>query len=252
MLRHKLDSSLVALLSISPSNVQEMSSLHPIRAMGSLAQYQKLAQTLPKPLLNFFRRFPPGSIPQTPPPTVEQRIAAEAARRAEAVSTSNQDGQFVSSLSESSSQEHPAVLAPQAHWSSTAPESDKKLLASHPLADPGFSPFLPWKNPVTGRWRGARYGLRRQADLCKMARQHGVEALLPWSSKLSWVREQKKEERGLRVKGTGEGQRVKGKHWERTMKARLEVRREAMRRMPELINEWKRRGHGRGWKKWPK
>jgi len=85
-----------------------------------------------------------------------------------------------------------------------------------------------------------------------MARLHGVEELLPWSSKLSWVREQKKMEGGLRVKGTGEGQRVKGKYWERTMKARLEVRREAMRRMPELINEWKRRGHGRGWKKWPK
>lgn len=85
-----------------------------------------------------------------------------------------------------------------------------------------------------------------------MARQHGVEALLPWSSKLSWVREEKKIARGLRVKGTGEGQRVKGKLWERTMKGRLEERREAMRRMPALINEWKRLGHGRGWKKWPK
>lgn len=132
------------------------------------------------------------------------------------------------------------------------PETDKKLLAGHPLADASYNPFLPWKNPITGRWRGARYGLRRQANLCKMARLHGVEGLLPYSPKLSWVRLEKKETRGLRVRGTGVGQRVKGKLWERTLRGRLEERREAMRRMPQLINEWKRLGHGRGWKKWPK
>jgi large subunit ribosomal protein L25 len=85
-----------------------------------------------------------------------------------------------------------------------------------------------------------------------MARKHGVEELLPWSPKLSWVKEEKKELRGLRVKGTGVGQRVKGHLWERTMKGRLEERRQAMRAMPELIREWKQKGHGRGWKKWPK
>lgn len=53
------------------------------------------------------------------------------------------------------------------------------------------------------------------------------------------------------VKGTGEGQRVKGKAWERTLKGRLEVRRQAMLDMPGMIQEWKQKGHGRGWKKWP-
>lgn len=53
------------------------------------------------------------------------------------------------------------------------------------------------------------------------------------------------------VKGTGEGQKVKGKSWERTMKGRLELRRQAMLNMPQMIQEWKQKGHGRGWKKWP-
>jgi len=56
----------------------------------------------------------------------------------------------------------------------------------------------------------------------------------------------------LRVKGTGVGQKVKGKLWERTLKGRLDDRRKAMEGMAELIKNWKQRGHGRGLKKWPK
>jgi len=214
--------------------------------MASFRQYEQLANTLPKPLLNFFRRFPPGSIPQTPPPTVEERIAAITAQQAEATNLDQSSTSSTTPASISSSSPSPSP------WTSITPETQKALLAASPLADPTYNPFLPWKNPVTGRWRGARYGLRRQADLCKMARKYGVEELLPWSSKLSWVKEEKKELKGLRVKGTGVGQRVKGHLWERTMKGRLEERREAMRAMPELIREWKQKGHGRGWKKWPK
>jgi hypothetical protein len=33
---------------------------------------------------------------------------------------------------------------------------------------------------------------------------------------------------------------------------RLEKRRQAMLEMPKMIADWKQRGHGRGWKKWPK
>jgi hypothetical protein len=33
---------------------------------------------------------------------------------------------------------------------------------------------------------------------------------------------------------------------------RLEKRRQAMLDMPKMIADWKERGHGRGWKKWPK
>jgi len=212
--------------------------------MASFRQYEQLANTLPKPLLNFFRRFPPGSIPQTPPPTIEEKIAARTTRQAEAVNLDQSS--TASPTTPTSVSLSPSPLA------SITTETQKVLLAATPFADPNYNPFLPWRNPVTGRWRGARYGLRRQADLCKMARKHGVEELLPWSPKLSWVKEEKKELRGLRVKGTGVGQRVKGHLWERTMKGRLEERRQAMRAMPELIREWKQKGHGRGWKKWPK
>ena len=221
--------------------------------MASFRQYEQLANTLPKPLLNFFRRFPPGSIAQTPPLTIEERIAARAARQAaatEAAATNPDQSSTESPTTPTSFSSSPSPTP--SPWTSITPESQKALLSASPLADPNYNPFLPWRNPVTGRWRGARYGLRRQADLCKMARKHGVEELLPWSPKLSWVKEEKKELKGLRVKGTGVGQRVKGHLWERTMKGRLQERREAMRAMPELIQEWKRRGHGRGWKKWPK
>lgn len=75
--------------------------------------------------------------------------------------------------------------------------------------------------------------------------------LLPWTIKKPGEKEKRRLERGLQVKGTGEGQKVKGKMWERTLKGRLEMRRQAMLNMPALIAEWKQKGHGRGWKKWP-
>lgn len=82
------------------------------------------------------------------------------------------------------------------------------------------SPFQPWKHPVTGRWHDPKYSLRRQADLVKMAREHGVEELLPFTIKGTAERLRKRTEHGLRMRGTGAGQQVKGKQAERTMKAR--------------------------------
>ena len=73
----------------------------------------------------------------------------------------------------------------------------------------------------------------------KLARAHGVEELLPFTVKATDERIRKREEHGLRVKGTGVGQRVKGKEWERTMKGRLERRRQAMLEMPKMIQYWK-------------
>ncbi|QRV76238.1 hypothetical protein RhiJN_04253 [Ceratobasidium sp. AG-Ba] len=46
----------------------------------------------------------------------------------------------------------------------------------------GFSapnPFLPQKNPITGRWHPPRYSLRRQKELVKQARADGILGLLP-------------------------------------------------------------------------
>lgn len=73
----------------------------------------------------------------------------------------------------------------------------------------------------------------------KMARANGVEELLPFTVKGTDERIRRREESGLRVKGTGVGQKVKGKLWERTMKGRLEKRRQAMLNMPKLVQEWK-------------
>ncbi len=54
----------------------------------------------------------------------------------------------------------------------------------------------------------------------KLARRHGVEELLPYTVKGTQERLRRRAENGLRVKGTGVGQRVKGKESERTMKGR--------------------------------
>jgi large subunit ribosomal protein L25 len=83
------------------------------------------------------------------------------------------------------------------------------------------SPFDAFKHPVTGKWHPPAYSLRRQAELVKLAQQHGVEDLLPYSIKGSAEKQRRREEHGLRVKGTGVGQKVKGKEWERTLKGRL-------------------------------
>ncbi|KAF8439053.1 hypothetical protein L210DRAFT_3481269 [Boletus edulis BED1] len=50
------------------------------------------------------------------------------------------------------------------------------------------NPFIPTKNPQTGRWSPPKYSLRQQADLIKKARSSGTLALLPPSPKTSAVR----------------------------------------------------------------
>ncbi len=79
------------------------------------------------------------------------------------------------------------------------------------------NPFMPTKHAVTGRWHDPKYSLRRQAELVKLAREHGVEELLPFTNKGTETRLSKRVEFGLRVKGTGVGQKVKGHIHERRM-----------------------------------
>jgi large subunit ribosomal protein L25 len=104
----------------------------------------------------------------------------------------------------------------------TIPATTPAAASATPSADGTevFNPFKPTKHPITGRWHDPVFSLRRQADLVKLARQHGVEELLPHSVKGTEEKLRKRIENGLRVKGTGVGQRVKGKEWERTLKAR--------------------------------
>lgn len=114
------------------------------------------------------------------------------------------------------------------------------------------NPFLPFRNPSTGHWAGARISLRTQADLVKIAKKHRVEDLLPPGRKSTAFKDARTLQKGLRVKGTGFGERVKGHKWERAMPEMLQKRKEALEQMPALVREWQARGHGRGWKKWPK
>ena len=79
------------------------------------------------------------------------------------------------------------------------------------------NPFMPLKHPVTGRWHDPKYSLRRQAELVKLAREHGVEELLPFTNKGTETRLSKRVELGLRVRGTGVGQKVKGHKHERQL-----------------------------------
>jgi len=45
------------------------------------------------------------------------------------------------------------------------------------------NPFLPHKNPLTGRWAPPRYSLRQQADLVKSAKASNLMYLLPFGPK---------------------------------------------------------------------
>lgn len=125
---------------------------------------------------------------------------------------------------------------------------------SKPAPTPKFrpNPFQPISHPKNHYWRAPRIGLRVQADLFKLARKSGVEHLLPASRKSSSFKEARILQKGLRIKGTGVGQEVKGHKEEREHPAKMERRRKALEEMPALVREWKRRGHGKGWKDWPK
>ena len=74
--------------------------------------------------------------------------------------------------------------------------------------------------------------------MTKLAEKHGLESLLPSSVKSKEWRLDRRLH-GLKVKGTGVGERVKGHWWERTLYTRLQKRRQAMLDMPNLIYRWK-------------
>jgi large subunit ribosomal protein L25 len=82
------------------------------------------------------------------------------------------------------------------------------------------NPFEFYKHPVTGRLQDPVYSARRQAQLFQLARDHGVAELLPPSGKNPTQRLAHRVEYGLRVKGTGVGQKVKGHIHERHMIAK--------------------------------
>lgn len=130
---------------------------------------------------------------------------------------------------------------PTLNTSSSDPNADlskgpDQITSSSPTYE---NPFRNTQHPITGCWHDPVYSLRRQADLVKLAAANGVQELLPFTTKGTEERLRKREELGLRVKGTGVGQKVKGKWWERNIRGRLEKRRQAMLDMPQMIQTWK-------------
>jgi len=183
----------------------------------SKQQQIQLAQSLPARLIRFFERYPP--------PALFPRPAAITPATTETAST------ILPADSNASLIESPSPVETSLNQSTSTTPASTDL--------PYPNPFLPRKNYVTGRWYGPVYGLRKQADLVKLAKTHGVLDLLPWTIKKPGEKEKRRLERGLAVKGTGAGEKVKGHKWERTLKGRLETRRQAMLEMPALIQEWK-------------
>jgi large subunit ribosomal protein L25 len=200
----------------------------------------EIAKSLPPRLLRFFQKYPPPALF----PDLASRLSDSSPTPQTAANTISTTPPTDPNAPMSETSAPNAVLIP-----SNAPKNSDIPPEAHDLPYP--NPFLPHKNFRTGRWQSPTYGLRKQADLVKLASEYGVVDLLPWTIKKPGEKERRRVERGLQVKGTGEGQKVKGKLWERTLKGRLEMRRQAMLNMPALIQEWKQKGHGRGWKKWP-
>lgn len=165
-------------------------------------QYVSLARTLHPRLTRFFAKYPP-LIPRFP------------------ATSSTEDAPPIPSIPDTTNM--------------NVAKKSKALNAALPY----HNPFMPRLNHETKRWIGPQYGLRIQADLCKLARAHGVEELMPFTIKRSDIREQRRLERGNRVKGTGKGEKVKGHKWERHLAPKLEKRRQAMMEMPAMIEEWK-------------
>jgi large subunit ribosomal protein L25 len=246
-----------------------------------MAATPSLSSTLPVRLQNFFARYPPTlysakytgiTIPLT------RKDAKEAAKlrseeikkqfpegvpkdsRGWAISqpilvrrTADRDGDGDTIEAEDTITES---TSPSQTPTSTPSDADSIPFMSKEPPQPGDlpttfppNPFLPlFRN---NHWRGPAISLRRQSDLVRLAKAHNIEDLLPPSRKSTAFREARLLEKGLRIKGVGEGQKVKGHKWERVQGVTVERRRKAMEQMPLMVREWRQKGHGRGWGKWP-
>lgn len=97
------------------------------------------------------------------------------------------------------------------------------------INDPTRNPFLPNKNADTGRWQGAKFSLRRSADLYKMAYKFGIHDLLPPLPKKFY--EEKYNEKNW-MKGVLKQKKHK---WERELPEKLAAREEAIANMDATI-----------------
>ena len=188
--------------------------------MAAREQYIQLARALPAQLQRFLARYPPASI----------------LGGATSTTTTTRPSSLLSSASASASTSTagPATTtepnSPTSTATSPAAAAVAGLAAAQQAAQPATphtayqadrpDPFGWLKHPVTGRWLGPAYSARRQAQLFQLARRHGVEELLPPSARSPAARLERRVALGLRVKGTGVGQRVKGHAHERGMETK--------------------------------
>lgn len=225
----------------------------------------KTASALPSRLQDFFARYPPQhysakftriSIPLTRRDAKEAAIirAAQIDQTTSSPTPRSAKGILAQPILLSSTTSPASKTLPPAESKAQADQTDTSISTptpptSRPLPNFPPNPFLPTKR--SGHWAGPRIGLRRQAELVRLARQYEIEDLLPPGKKSTVFKETRLLERGLRIRGTGEGQKVKGHKWERRIDSTLDKRRKAMENMPAMIREWKQKGHGRGWAKYP-
>jgi large subunit ribosomal protein L25 len=158
--------------------------------MALNAQHIKLAKALPPQLQRFFARYPPAAI----------------------LPSAN----LIANTTSSTAAPH------------EIPAENNVASVDIISTETASSPFRAQKHAVTGRWHDPVYSLRRQADLLKLAREHNVEELMPFSVKSTQEKLRKREQHGLRVQGTGVGMKVKGHEHERTMKSRYVAYQSAM------------------------
>ncbi|KAF8916488.1 hypothetical protein CPB85DRAFT_1374631 [Mucidula mucida] len=128
------------------------------------------------------------------------------------------------------------------------------------------NPFLPVKNPRTGRWLPAPYSRRQQAELIKSAKAAGVLHLLPpgpklppsklqvavkeaaankgrqemWQAKVGWLGEVKeKKDAGMSRLYAHRKRMFKGHKWERVKTRRLNYKTILLRDMDARIQRFK-------------
>lgn len=171
-------------------------------ASATSQRYIELAKALHPRLQRFFAKYPPTQIlPSTTRTNTAAAAATEVPTPVAATGAATQDGA--------------GAGAGEGTTYTTA------TISANPTANPApTNPFLPYKHPVTGKWQDPVYSLRRQAELVKLAREEGVEELLPFTSKGTEERIRHRVEQGLRVRGTGVGQHVKGHLHERMLGAK--------------------------------
>lgn len=205
--------------------------------MAAVAAVTPQGIQIPQKLLNFFTRYPPTLYAAKSSTSIGPAPGArlKAYNRPAPAEATSKESLVVPVVSNTSSED------------ANAPAIETTVTVSQPPASSNqtshHNPFLPWRNPDSGAWRGPAYSLRRQADLVKLARQHGIEELLPPGRKSTAFKEQRLVEIGLRVKGTGEGHKVKGHKWERNLQDKLDKRKKAMEEMPAMIKLWKEVSH---------